>query len=415
MFIRKGYLFRLKVDNQIEERLKSFAGCARFIWNKALHLCLTRYQEKGKIFSYSVLNAELQQLKGLPDHSFLKEAHSQILQQSLKDLTTAWSRYFNPDLPSEMPVFKKKYRSHSFRYPQGFKLDNRRIYLPKIGWVGFYKSRPITGKIKNITVSQKSNHWYVSLQTEQEIVIPPSTSTTIVGIDVGVKTLATLSNGETYPPINSGKKYAVSLATLQRKLARLTKFSRNWQKIKRKIREVHHTLTQHRHDYLHKCSTTISKNHAVVFLEGLAVTNMTKSRKGTQEKPGKKVKAKSRLNRSILDQGWYEFGRQLTYKLLWNGGELIKVPPHHTSVTCLACRYVDKDNRQSQAMFKCLRCGFSGNADLVGAINILIRGIRLRAGHAQLACGELKLKQEPEGNCEIVPPHNYGNRLALAG
>jgi len=107
---------------------------------------------------------------------------------------------------------------------------------------------------------------------------------------------------------------------------------------------------------------------------------MSKSAAGTSEAPGRNVRVKSGLNKAILDQGWFEFRRQLQYKLDWNGGILIAVPPQNTSRTCPACGHVSKDNRQTQADFICVECGYENNADMVGAINIL------RAGHARLAC-----------------------------
>ncbi|MDF1484594.1 transposase, partial [Ramlibacter sp. H39-3-26] len=112
----------------------------------------------------------------------------------------------------------------------------------------------------------------------------------------------------------------------------------------------------------------------------LQVRNMSRSAAGTAEQPGKNVRAKSGLNKSILDQGWFEFRCQLDYKLGWNGGWLIAVPPQNTSRTCPCCGHVSADNRQTQAQFLCVACGFEANADVVGAINVL------RAGHARFAC-----------------------------
>ncbi len=115
-------------------------------------------------------------------------------------------------------------------------------------------------------------------------------------------------------------------------------------------------------------------------IEALAVLNMSKSAAGSVEKPGKNVRAKSGLNKSILDQGWFEFRRQLDYKLAWNGGWLVAVPPQYTSRTCPCCGHVSADNRKTQAQFACVECGYEENADVVGAINVL------RAGHARFAC-----------------------------
>ena len=135
-----------------------------------------------------------------------------------------------------------------------------------------------------------------------------------------------------------------------------------------------------RRDFLHKTTTTISQNHAMVFIEDLRVRNMSKSAAGSTEKPGRNVRAKAGLNKSILDQGWFEFRRQLDYKLAWRGGWLVAVPPQNTSRTCPCCGYVSADNRKTQAQFLCVECGFEENADVVGAINVL------RAGHARFAC-----------------------------
>jgi transposase len=141
-------------------------------------------------------------------------------------------------------------------------------------------------------------------------------------------------------------------------------------------------------------NVTISQNHALVCIEDLQVRNMSRSSRGNSEQPGKKVQQKSGLNRSILDQGWGEFRRQLDYKVGWHGGTLLAVPPHNTSRTCPCCGHIAKENRQTQAQFLCVDCGYENNADVVGAINILERGYRL------LACGELvqsgrSMKQEP--------------------
>ena len=132
----------------------------------------------------------------------------------------------------------------------------------------------------------------------------------------------------------------------------------------------------------------------LVCIEDLQVRNMSRSAKGNSEQPGKKVRQKSGLNRSILDQGWGEFRRQQAYKLDWNGGILLAVPPHNTSRTCPCCEHITKENHQTQAQFRCVDCGYENNADVVGAINVLEQGYRL------LACGELaqsgrSMKQEP--------------------
>ena len=173
------------------------------------------------------------------------------------------------------------------------------------------------------------------------------------------------------------------------------------EKAKANVQKIHTGIANARKDFLHKATTTISQNHALVCIEDLQVRNMSRSSRGSNEQPGKRVKQKSGLNRAILDQGWGEFRRQLDYKVSWNGGILLAVPPHNTSRSCPCCGHVSKDNRQTQAKFLCVDCGYENHADVVGAINVLERGYRL------LACGESaqsgrSMKQEPAEATQAV-------------
>ena len=313
----------------------------------------------------------------------MKECPSQAIQQKLKDLEKAFKDCFDKKQPNKrLPRFKKKGQGDSFRYPQGFKVSGNQVFLPKLGWLRFRKSREIKGVIKNITVRGKEDNWYISIQVEQEFQAPNNSSRSIVGIDMGVSRFATLSTGEYIEPVNSYKDNLNKLAIVQRSMARKKKFSNNWRKARTKLQKLHSKIANIRRDFLHKSSTEISKNHAMIVLEDLKVSNMSKSAKGTIDEPGKNVKAKSGLNRSILDQSWHEFKRQLIYKQEWQGGDVLVVPPHNTSIACPKCNHKDKENRLSQSNFECKSCGYINNADVVGAINVL------RVGHTRLACGE---------------------------
>jgi len=299
----------------------------------------------------------------------------------MKNLDRSLKDAFDNSSPKKFPVFKKKFVStDSFRYPQGFKLQNDRIYLPKIGWVPFFNSRPIEGTPRNVTVSGKGQYRFISIQTEREVAAPVHTSTSSVGGDRGVKRFLSLSDGSFYEPLDAFRKMEEQLAKEQRKLSRRTKKSRNWYKQKAKITKLHIKIADARNDYLHKVSNEVSKNHAVVVLEELKVANMSKSPKGTQEEPGSNITQKSGLNKAILDQGWGEFRRQLEYKQIWRGGLVLLVNPAYTSQKCSFCGHTAKENRMNQEQFECTACGFTANADHNAAINIK------RAGHAQLAC-----------------------------
>lgn len=182
------------------------------------------------------------------------------------------------------------------------KLDqvNSRVFLPKLGWIRYRNSREVIGEMKNVTVSQSCGKWYVSIQTEFEVADPVHDAQSMVGLDAGITKLATLSDGTVYQPVNSFKASQRKLAMLQRQLSRRVKFSNNWQKQKRKIQRLHSHIANIRRDYLHKVTSEISKNHAMIVTEALKVSNMSKSAKGTSAQHGRNVRAKSGLNWSIL-------------------------------------------------------------------------------------------------------------------
>ncbi|ENH6782665.1 transposase, partial [Vibrio parahaemolyticus] len=186
---------------------------------------------------------------------------STVLQQTLKDLDKAYKDAFDKTQPNKrMPVTKKRSKcNNGFRYTGRFKVEGRRVYLPKLGSFGFFKSRDIIGKIKNTTVTHKAGHWYVSFQTEYERAERPHHSKSMVGVDLGVKRLATLSNGFYVDGLSALKVHSKTLAKLQRKLAKKTRFSNNWKKVKRKITRLHSKISAVRHDFLHKFSSYLSK------------------------------------------------------------------------------------------------------------------------------------------------------------
>jgi IS605 OrfB family transposase len=382
MIIRQAFKFKLKTTDAIEEKFNRFAGHCRFLWNKAWRLNMDRLNRKLPIMRYGELDFWSKVWKTSEECAFLKECHSQLLQQKLKDLDKAFMDAFDKLQPKKkLPRKKKKGIHDSFRYPQGFKISGNRIFLPKMGWVGFFKSRDIIGKAKNITISRRAGHWYVSIQTEREVKEPVHSSETMVGIDMGIVRFATLSTGEYIEAKKSFRMHEKKLALAQRRLSKKKKFSSNWKKQREKVSAIHAKIWMVRSDHLHKASHDISKNHAMIVLEDLKISNMSKSAKGTLEEAGKHVQAKSGLNKSILDQGWYEFRRQLTYKQHWRGGSVLLVSPKNTSITCPCCGLISKENRHTQSEFLCIECGHTDHADRVGAFNVL------RAGHAQLACG----------------------------
>ena len=392
----QAFKFELMPNGEQVRDMRRFAGSCRFVYNKALAMRKESYADGNKFIGYVAMAANLPIWKRETGTEWLKEAPSQALQHALKDLDRAFRNFF--EKRAGFPSFKRKGSGDSFRYPEPkqIKLDeaNDRIFLPKLGWLRYRNSRDVQGEVRNVTISQSGGKWFAAIQTQREVEPPVPTATTAIGIDVGVARFATMSDGGFIAPLNSFKKHRQRLARYQRRMSRKVKFSQNWKKAKARVQKMHSRIANARKDFLHKTSTTISQNHALVCIEDLQVRNMSRSSKGTVEQPGKKVRQKAGLNRAILDQGWGEFRRQLDYKLSWNGGMLLAVPPHHTSQTCPCCGHISNDNRQTRAQFLCVDCGYENHADVVGAINVLARG------HRVLACGESahsgrSMKQEP--------------------
>ena len=376
----QAYKFQIVPNGDQQRAMRRIAGSCRYVWNKALALQIANHEAGEKFINHFTMCKWLPNWKKEPETVWLKETPSQLYQVVLKDLARAYKNFF--EKRADFPSFKKKGVSSSFCFPQGCELDtgNSRVRFPKLGWIRYRKSRAVEGVIKNITVSCVAGKWYASIQTEREVEQSVHSSTSIVGLDAGVTLFATLSDGTMFEPVNAFRKNAAKLAKYQRCLSRKTKFSSNWKKQKQKISRLHQRVAHTRNDFLHKTSTIISKNHAMIVIEDLKVTNMSKSAAGTIEAPGRSVKAKSGLNKSILDQGWGEFRRQLEYKQAWRGGDVLAINPRNTSRTCPACNHVSAENRRTQSKFECVECGYAENADLNAAINIL------RAGHARLAC-----------------------------
>lgn len=405
MKIKKAYKFRLTPTDEQRQLMTLFAGHCRFLWNKVLFMNLQRLKENQPILWYHEADFWSKLWKRSEEFGFLKEAPAHCLQQKVKDLDKAFRDAFDKTQRNKRLPKKRKLNLHdSFRFPEPkhIHIDNRRIKLPKLGWIRFRKSQAIEGIIKNATVSKHAGHWYVAIQVEQDIQLPLSNAAkSDIDLDMGIAEFAYCSDGATIKPIHAFKRYQDKLAKAQRRLSKKVKFSENWKKQKAKIQRIHSKIAHVRRDFLHKASTNLSKNHAMIVVEALKVNNMSRSARGSIEEPGKQVKAKSGLNKSILDQGWSEFRRQLGYKLNWAGGLLLEVSPQYTSQRCSRCGHVAKDSRQSRDTFCCVQCGHETHADLNAAKNILA------AGHAVLACGETGLpdsmKQEPLGTGDLVP------------
>ncbi|EOS95814.1 transposase [Erwinia tracheiphila PSU-1] len=255
--------------------MRRFAGACCFVFNRALDLQNKNPESGGKFIPYTKMTSWLIDWKASPETQWLKASPSQPLRQSLKELERDYKNFFQKR--AAFPRFKKRGQNDAFRYPQGVKLDkaNSRISLPRLGWIRYRNSREVIGEVKNVTVSQSCGKWYVSIQTEYEVAYPVHNAELMVGLDAGITKLATLSDGTIYQPVSSFKSGQRKLAMLQRQLSRKVKFSANGQKQKQKIRRHHLHVANIRRDYLHEVTSEISKNHAMIVIEDLKVSNMT--------------------------------------------------------------------------------------------------------------------------------------------
>ncbi|MFF5206097.1 RNA-guided endonuclease InsQ/TnpB family protein [Streptosporangium sp. NPDC000396] len=252
------------------------------------------------------------------------------------------------------------------------------VRLQGVGQVRVHRHRRVKGRVKTISVTREGSRWFVVLSCDEvPAEVLPATGAA-VGIDMGVASLVTTSDGD---PVDNPRHLAASadrLAAAQRALARKERGSTRRRKAVARLAALHAKVRRQRLDGAHKAALALVGGYDVIVYEDLRIANMTRSASGTLEAPGTNVAAKSGLNRSILDAGWGVFLRVLGYKAESAGRELIAVNPANTSRTCAQCGHCAAENRVSQAVFRCTACGHAAHADVNAARNILRAGLALR-------------------------------------
>ena len=330
----QAFKFRLVPTPEQDDLLSRHAGCVRFVWNKALDLQRRRLEAGIPLLYYGDLAKLLTPWRSSEECGFLSNGPVHPQQQTLKNLDLAVWEALDRTNSKRFPRFKKKGEGDSLRYPDPLqvKLDLStrdpegrnllpRIFLPKVGWVKVRVSRQVAGELRNATVTRKGGRWAVSLQTETKTPEPVASIGREIGLDLGVVSFATLSDGTRIHPApdlaEAMKRAEKKLAWEQRKLSRKYRKGRkshHFRKQKCRVARAHERVANMRLDFLHKASTSIGETQAVVYVEDLKIRNMTRSARGTRENPGRKVGQKSGLNRSILSQGWGMFLSLLEYK-----------------------------------------------------------------------------------------------------
>lgn len=293
------------------------------------------------------------------------------VQEAIIDLGSAFQSFF--EKRGHYPRFKKKGERDSFcaaNQAGTFQVDGKRIKLPKIGWVRMCEAVRFNGKLKRVTISREADRWFASIMIDTDDIKPVAHACAVIGADLGVATLAMLSNGKAVPGPKAHKALLQRLKRLNRSLSRKRKGSANRRKAKAKLARLHARISRIRKDATHKLTTGLAKTYARIGIEDLNVHGMSKNR---------------RLARSIMDAGFYEFRRQLEYKARFYGATLVVADRWYpSSKTCSCCGAVKAALVLSQRTFACDTCGIEIDRDLNAAINLE----KLAASSAVTACGE---------------------------
>jgi len=375
--------YRLLPTPAQEAVLRDHCAHARYMWNLAVEQ--HAHWRPGRKGAPGYLEQCRQLTQARAGHPWLREGSQTVQQQALRDFAQAMAAFFDPGNPAGRPSWRKAGRDEGFRIVgRGSQWDMRRVsrkvgqvWVPKAGWVRFRWSRAVPPGAKSYRVAMdRAGRWHIAFAVIPEPIPAPGNGRA-VGIDRGVAVSAALSTGEMlHAPRLTGRE-RTRLRRLQRRLARATRGSNGRGRVKCAIARLRARETDRRKDWAEKTSTGIARRFDLIRVEDLKITNMTRSAKGARENPGRNVRAKAGLNRGILGSGWGLLVRRLKDKA---PGRVEKIKPQYTSQRCSACGQVDRDSRESQAVFRCTACGFAGHADVNAAINIA-------AGHAVTARG----------------------------
>lgn len=368
MRIQKGFKYRLKPTAEQRQLLLPQGGNARFLWNLLLADNIEHHKTTGRFKFAHEMVVSIPQLK--EKHDFLKLSFSQSLQTVARDLDKTMKSCFKKQ--SRFPGCKRKnLERDSFTVPQKWRLSKGYVFIPKVGEVKWIKHRPLEGEPKKITITQDGDRWYCSVLCEFDLPDRPKDGSNLVGIDVGLRFFATLSDGAVIDNPKHLRKSEKRLADAQRSLSKKAKGSQNRKKQRKQVQKLHRKIRNQRFDFLHKASNSVIAKHSVV-LEDLDVQGMMKDHS---------------LSRAISDAGWFEFRRQLEYKANWYGKLFIVIERREpTSKRCSSCGNI-QEMPLEKTTYSCPACGLTMDRDLNAARNILKLGLNT-AGRAGInACG----------------------------
>jgi putative transposase len=385
--------YRLEPTREQESFLLRHCSDARFVWN----LCVEQESwwriGRGRMPGFAGRGRQLTEARD--DNPWLAAGSVIVQQQALRDFDQAMANFFART--HRRPSWRRKGQAEGFRIvavkPGDVRRLNRnwgQVRVPKVGWVRFRWSRDIPGGVKSYRVTlDPAGRWHVAFAAIPPPIAGPGTDA-VVGVDRGVTVSAALSTGEllTVPGLTARER--ARLLRLERKLAKAKRGSARRGEVKTLMARLKARETDRRKDWAEKTSTDLARRFDVIRVENLDVKAMARSAKGTMGAPGRNVAAKAGLNRGILASGWGTLVRRLEDKA---PGRVVKVNPAYTSQRCSACGHIARENRESQAVFLCVACGFACNADVNAAKNVA-------AGHAVNARGADRvagaMKREPQ-------------------
>lgn len=364
--MEKAFKYRIYPNKTQKELIQKTFGCTRYVYNYFLNLKQTTYRESKKTISFNQMSKLLTQLK--KENGWLKEPDKYALQNSLKNLDVAYKKFFKEHIG--YPKFKsKKNRYQSYRSScnnNNIRFEGKYIKLPKLGYVKVRDKQIPNGRILNATISEEPNgHYYCSICcTDIEITQYLKTGKNI-GVDLGIVDFAILSDGSKIENQRFYEKSERKLVKLQKSLSRKTIGGNNWNKARIKVANLQKHISNQRNDFLHKLTTDLVKNYDVIAIEDLDVKAMKETDKSVR-------------NKRIGDVSFAKFRRQLAYKSLWYGKDLVVIDRYYpSSQICHVCNHRDGKKSENIRSWTCTHCGSHLDRDINAAINILNEGIRL--------------------------------------